>query len=186
MTTVPKCEFDAAKVVAEEIRSFDDSARQRILRWAAESLGMAAQVATPNVTFQAQVPSVRPVAVATPGQALDIKTFVGSKQPKSDVQFATVVAYYHRFESSERRESIGSDVLQEAARHTGRPRLSNPTMTLNNAKSAGYLNSTGRGQFSISTVGENLVAMTLPGGPAGDSQTPKKAKKKSKSARAKK
>ena len=34
----------------------------------------------------------------------------------------------------------------------------------NNAKGAGYLDCTSRGEFTINSVGENLVAMTLPGG----------------------
>ena len=37
-------------------------------------------------------------------------------------------------------------------------------MTLNNAKNQGYLDSAERGAFQINSVGENLVAMTLPGG----------------------
>ncbi|WP_425905918.1 hypothetical protein [Nitrobacter sp. TKz-YC02] len=36
-------------------------------------------------------------------------------------------------------------------------------MTLTNAKNAGYLDSAGSGKFKLSSVGENLVAITLPG-----------------------
>jgi hypothetical protein len=41
-------------------------------------------------------------------------------------------------------------------------------MTLTNAKNAGYLDAVGNGKFKLSSVGENLVAITLPNdsGPA--------------------
>jgi hypothetical protein len=53
-------------------------------------------------------------------------------------------------------------------------------MTLTNAKNAGYLDSAGSGKFKLSSVGENLVAITLPGdGGPGRGQN-NGAKKKSK------
>ena len=42
--------------------------------------------------------------------------------------------------------------------------VANPGKTLNNAKSLGYLDSSSPGEFTINSVGENLIAMTLPGG----------------------
>jgi len=117
---------------------------------------------------------------------LDIKSFVAAKAPKSDVQYAATVAYYYRFEAppERRRHTIDGDALQEAARLAGRPRLSNPRATLNNAKTLGYLDSTSPGEFGINSVGENLVAMALPGnGEAGARGKTKKAKKTKKSGR---
>jgi hypothetical protein len=98
-----------------------------------------------------------------------MKTFVATKAPKSDVQFAATVAYYYRFEApaASRRETIDGDTLQEAARLAGRSRLGNPRATLSNAKTLGYLDGNAPGEFSINSVGENLVAMTLPGTPEG-------------------
>jgi hypothetical protein len=81
------------------------------------------------------------------------------------VQFAATVAYYYRFEAppANRGETINGDTLQEAARLAGRTRLSNPAQTLRNAKNLGYLDGGSPGEFAINSVGENLVAMTLPG-----------------------
>jgi len=45
----------------------------------------------------------------------------------------------------------------------GRARLENPGQTLRNAHHGGLLDrGEGRGLYVINTVGENLVAMTLP------------------------
>lgn len=54
--------------------------------------------------------------------------------------------------------------MKEAARLAGRPQVERWGMTLTNAKNAGYLNAVGPGEFKLSPVGENLVAISLPGG----------------------
>ena len=53
-------------------------------------------------------------------------------------------------------------------------------MTLTNAKNAGYLDAAGSGKFKLSTVGENLVAITLPDREEAESRKAfkKSAKKK--------
>ena len=110
---------------------------------------------------------------------------VDSKQPKSDVQFAAVVAYFYRFEASveNRHNSINATILQEAARLAGRRRPPSALKALNNAKGLGYLDSAERGQFQINSVGENLVAMPLPG---SDSEKPRRKSSSKKSSKTKK
>ena len=87
-----------------------------------------------------------------------------SKKPRSDIQFATATAYYYRFEASpdQRKDSINAEVLQDAARLAARARFAHPVMTLTNAKNQGYIDQAGRGAYRINSVGENLIAMTLP------------------------
>jgi hypothetical protein len=59
---------------------------------------------------------------------------VAEKQPKSDVQFAATVAFYHRFEAPvhHRKDSINAEDLREACRLVNRERLKKPLQTLNN------------------------------------------------------
>ena len=104
-------------------------------------------------------------AHVTPGRARDIKFFVDEKKPKSDIQFAAVVAYFYSFEAPQtnRKETITADELQEAARLAGWKRFDRPAVPLNNAINQGYLDRAGRGEFWLNAVGENLVAMALPG-----------------------
>jgi hypothetical protein len=168
-------DFDVAKAVADQLKGIEKERQQRILRWVAESLSLELGIA-PALDQRAGEMSAPPGgAHISHGDAhvphrharpADIKSFVDSKRPKSDVQFAAVVAYYYRFEApvESRRESIDAQALQEAARLAGRRRSPKPLATLNNAKNLGYLDSPERGQFRINSVGENLVAMTLPGG----------------------
>jgi hypothetical protein len=113
------------------------------------------------------------------------------KAPKSDRQFAAVVAYFYQLEAKphDRRETIDAAVMKEAARLAQWPQVQRWNMTLTNAKNAGYLDAAGGGKFKLSSVGENLVAITLPGdgGPGrGPSNSQKKKSNKKSSTKKKK
>lgn len=181
-------DFDIGKAIFDKLKDLPPERQQRVLRWVAEGLGVphAAITALPTQISGAQ----NPPQALHPGQpgttsGTDIKTFIANKAPKSDQQFAAAVAYYYRFEAplAERRESIDGDLLQEATRLAGRSRLSSPRATLNNAKGSGYLDSSTPGVFTINSVGENLVAMTLPGGGEAGGRQAKKPKAKKKKAK---
>jgi hypothetical protein len=161
-------DFDTAKAIFEKLKDVPAERRKRILSWVAEGLGV--ELRQPAPAHNPQPPAHPPPPPAPPAAqgGTDIKTFVAAKAPKSDMQFAATVAYYYRFEAppAQRHDSINGISLQEATRLAGRARMSNPNKTLNNAKTAGYLDSESAGEFTINSVGENLVAMTLPGGGA--------------------
>lgn len=170
MTTQTQSDdFNIAKGIFDQLKDLPAERQQRVLRWIAEGLGASLTEALAPPAQAAAVPGSlsSPPSPATGGTGTtDIKTFIAAKAPKSDNQFATAVAYFYRFEATptQKRDSISGDVLQEAARLAGRKRLANPRATLNNAKAAGYLDGASPGEFTINSVGENLVAMTLPGG----------------------
>ncbi len=179
-------DFDISKDIFDKLKDLPPERQQRVLRWVAEGLGVQISTMVPQqaaLPGASTPPKMSPEVSSSIGQATDIKSFMGAKSPKSDIQFAAAVAYFYRFEAppAERRDSIDGSFLQEAARLAGRKRLSNPRITLNNAKSAGYLDGTSPGEFAVNSVGENLVAMTLPGG-GGETpvrQTRRKKGKKS-------
>jgi hypothetical protein len=167
-------------------KDFKPDEQQRIFRWVAEKLGLPQPFASsvhvvpppsgipPGVT-QPAPPSGPPAPAGTK----DIKTFIVEKDPKKDVQVAAVVAYYYRFEAppAERKDAINKEDLQEAMRLAGRARFNNPLQTLANAHIVGLLDrGSEKATFTLNSVGENLVAMTLPG-TGNTALRPKKAKK---------
>jgi hypothetical protein len=164
-------EFDAAKTISDLLKDIDKDRQTRILRWVAESLDISLHVRTTSQhgadggAIENAIATRSTSPQSHIGKAADIKSFVESKNPKTDIQFAAVVAYYHRFEApaDDRKDTISAEVLQNATRLAGRARFSKPLATLNNAKKQGYLDAADRGSFRINSVGENLVAMTLPG-----------------------
>ena len=88
-------DFDAAKAICDQLKGLDKDRQHRILRWVAESLdlvlngrtapyeGAAGHKVTVEATHE-QGSNTQPL----PGRPQDIKTFVESKKPKSDMQFA--------------------------------------------------------------------------------------------------
>lgn len=187
-------DLEAVRIVATTLTGFGPEEQERIIRWARERLGLGPVLRNPpdSLATQPSAPGRSPrLAESTDtAQSLaptkDLKTFVNDKSPKSDVQFAATVAYFYRFESplEQRKNEIDAAILQDACRLTGRARLKHPSMTLNNAKNLGLVDSgTEAGKFTINTVGENLVAMTLPGQSGGPAKShkhrkPKKATKR--------
>lgn len=111
-----------------------------------------------------------------------MKSFIAEKGPRSDNQFAAAVAYYWRFEAPEgsRKNRITAADLQDACRLAQRSRLGRPRQTLVNAAGMGYLDRVAQGEYSLNTVGENLVAVTLPGGGASPPQVARASKGKAK------
>lgn len=163
-------DFDVAKSIVSQVKDLPSDRRERIFRWVAESIGLLALPSRPTAPTPAHLAAPASQSAEGPsleiGGSRDIKTFISSKEPKGDTQYAAAVAYYYRFEApaAQRRDTINASILQEATRLTGRPRFTSPRNTLNNVKKAGYLDSSSPGEFSINSVGENLVAMTLPSG----------------------
>lgn len=178
-------DLEAVRQLVTTLEKFDRNEQERIIRWAREKLGLSAsQQTTPTTNSQNNLQTNVQV---TDTRNKDLKSFINEKNPSSDMQFAVTVAYYYKFEApeNEKKDSINSEILQDAARLASRKRLGNPGQTLINASFNGMLDKTDeKGAYKINTVGENLVAMTLPSG--GGSKIIKKNKKTQKKKSAKK
>jgi hypothetical protein len=179
----PSDEFDAVRMVVEILKDFKSDEQSRIIRWAQEKLGFVggAHTAVPGfATPGMAIPGVGGPANRVGGK--DISSFMQAKNPTNDVHFATAVAYFYAFDAPEvnRKLEISASDLQDATRLCGRARLQRPITTLHNAVARGYLDKgSTRGTFKINTVGENLVAMSLPTGPvSADAPRSRPARKK--------
>ncbi len=178
-------DLEAVRTIVQTLEKFNSEDQKRIIRWAQEKLGISAVGTPPQiippVTGIQITPQVTTHGIPS-GQPTDIKAFVNAKNPRSENQFAATIAYYYRFEAPEieRKESIKAEDLLEACRKCGRSRLKNPGTTLRNSHYAGLLDKIDRGSYTINSVGENLVAMTLPGAISDDSSKRKTKKKTTK------
>ena|SRR5438105_15698553 len=183
--------FAALRTVIDTLQPFDPADQERIIRWACEKIGLKPQNPTElhlPLAPGAVSPPITPVVPAD-GSRKDIKSFVDSKNPQSEVQFAATVAYFYQFEApeTERLMNISKAELVEATRKTNRKRINHPTQILANAHSQGYFDKAERGRYALNTVGENLVAMTLPQADgARSAKTPKRRKPSKKAAKKKK
>ena len=173
--TKPTDDLDAVRTIVEALETFQADDKERIIRWVLEKLKLSSTPLTQpqSDATPAQTGAVPPRTSLAPK---DLRTFVADKLPKNDVQFAATVAFYHRFEAApdQRKDTIVAEDLREACRLANRERLKDPLQTLNNACKLGLLDRASRGAFAINSVGENLVAMTLPSGPGQSTRQAKK------------
>lgn len=183
-------DLKAVRSIRNALDGFSNDDRERIIRWARESMGLTTgpPPAAPRPITPAPVALHVPAPPATASHApRNINKFVNEKNPKTDMQFATTIAYYYKFEApeNERRDEIDATFLRDACRLAGCPgRLVKPLATLNNAHANGLLDrGATRGTFVINSVGENLVGMTLPG---DASQTARPRNRRAKAVRKKK
>jgi hypothetical protein len=171
----PPDDLEAVRAVVDALRAFPADDQRRILRWAQEKLGLPGSSVVPTQVATATPTEEGGATTATSLRSRDIRTFLQEKRPSSDNEFAAAVAYYFAFEApdAEKKSEIKASDLQHAARLSGRQRLKRPIVTLHNASKRGYLDKgRGRGSFRINTVGENLVAMTMPGLGGADAAVP--------------
>lgn len=177
----------AIKTICDALEPFDENERERILRWASERLGIKN---IPVQTTQVQQTTVPPVAgqqVVTSTGGKDIKTFLDEKNPTSANQLVAAVAYYYKFEApaNEKKNSINADDILEACRKGQRERPKHSNQILVNASAFGLVDKVGTGAYEINSVGENLVAVSMPTAGHGNSGS-KRTATKSKKATAKK
>lgn len=177
---MPKSDdFEAARAVIAALEGFEAADQERIIRWAREKLNLSVTPPTPpQDTLRHDLPKAPPATSLHTG-IKNLSSFITDKNPKNDVQFAAAVAYFYNFEapSDKRKVEINATDLQDATRLAPRKRFKNPGQTLRNARNLGLLdNGSQEGFFTINSVGENLVAMTLPSGASGK-ENPRKPTK---------
>lgn len=172
-------ELAAIKIIVEALQPLDGKARQRTLAYATQSLGINAP-APPNAPSPPDPSSDESGGqgdTPPPPTVADIRSLKDQKQPGTDVEMATLVAYFLKHEASEaeRKDEIGTEDIETYFVQAGYPLPNNKAYTLTNAKKAGYLENASRGKYKLNSVGHNLVAHNLPR--SGSEAAPKPRKK---------
>jgi hypothetical protein len=178
-------DLDALRAIITALDPFDESERERIMRWASEKLGIKSftPVTTPGLPAATHNQNTPP---ATPGSGIkDIKSFLTEKNPTSANQLVAAVAYYYKFEApvAERKNSITKEDLLDACRKATLERPKAPNVVMVNAAKYGLVDNVGTGAYEINAVGENLVAVSMPTaghGNAGKKRNGGKSKKAAK------
>jgi hypothetical protein len=186
-------ELQAIKTIAETLEPLDKETRQRALEYAMQHLG----ITLPKQPIESQATTLTSTAAAAspahPVQAAikpitDIRTLKDQKQPSTDIEMATLLAYYlkHLAPDTDRKDEIGTDDIETYFVQAGYPLPTNTAYTLPNAKKAGYLEKGSYGKYKLNSVGHNLVAHNMPRTDNTAGTKPKKKKNASKKSAKKK
>ncbi len=172
-------EINAMRQIATALDPLDATARKRVIRYVLDQIGLGSSVANEE-SAPADI-EVAPIAEASEARvtrdhasrapdirAPDIRALVAQKRPKSAIEMATLVAYYLAELAPDKSDTVSVADLEKYFKQGAYPLPKVVRFTLTNAKDAGYLEATGRGQYKLTPVGHNLVAHDMPsdGSPA--------------------
>lgn len=194
-TTIEQ-ELKAIKTIAEALQPLDVEARRRALSYAMQHLNLSAPF-TPSVRPTEQPAQVEALAnrsvaagqsFAQSGRVVDIRSLKEQKKPTSDIEMATLVAYYLRHEApeDEQKAEVGAEDLEKYFVQAGYPLPAEKKYTLQNAKKAGYVENASRGKYKLNSVGHNLIVHGLPRSETTALSKPKRRKVPTKKAVTKK
>jgi hypothetical protein len=110
------------------------------------------------------MPDVTAVDAPPESSTADIRSLRETKQPKSGVEMAALVAYYlsELAPAAERRDAVSAADLEKYFKQAQYRLPQRIDMTLHNGVASGYFDRTGRGEFRLNPVGYNLVTHGLP------------------------
>lgn len=159
-------ELKAMSDIIAALSELDGSAKVRVVKSVLELLGI-----TPNATETLMQPTrtLQPDEVidtsTTPkstSETIDIRMLKEQRKPKSAIQMAALVAYYLQEIApiEDRKEVINAhDIVKyfKLAPYNLPTGKNGAADTLNNAKRAGYLETSGTGTYKLNLVGYNLV-----------------------------
>lgn len=178
-------EVEAIKAVLNALEPISPSARSSVLEYVVKRL----QVSLPAMPGSPMTaPAVMPIASGAPqrqspdqtAEVTHIKQLKEQKKPRSANEMASLVAYFlaELAPANNRKKTVNAKDIETYFKIAGYPLSEHIQMTLPNAKSAGYFDAAGEGEYRLNAVGHNLVVHSMPRGAAPATTKARKRSKK--------
>lgn len=162
-------EIEAIKSVLSALEPLQPDVRKNVLEYVLKRLNISVSKSSSGSAQEIpeddlEIPATPAVATGRSRGATHIKALKEQKNPKSANEMAALVAYYlsEVAPAAERKDTITSNDIKTYFKIADFPLPKVLRMTLGNAKSAGYLDSTGDNEYKLNPVGYNLVVHNLP------------------------
>lgn len=178
MTEAIDREIAAIKEVLAALEPLDAGIRANVLDYVLKRLGIPAPAQGSSDSASAGL--APPPPAQPPGGAVHIKAFKEQKKPRSANEMAALVAYYlaNVAPAAERKQTVSARDMETQFKIAGFPLPKAIRVTLQNARTAGYFDSAGEGEYRLNAVGHNLVVHNLPRGDGSKVSAPKRRRKK--------
>lgn len=175
-------EVEAIKSVLSALAPLSPKARVSVLEYAMKRLDIITATVPPvGETPPAELHHLKGEVVSSVlgESSIHIKEFKETKKPRSANEMAALVAYYlvNMAPQSERKETVNQGDMETYFKIAGYPLPKQIRVTLQNAKTAGYFDAVGSGEYRLNAVGHNLVAHSMPRGSSAESK-PRHSRKK--------
>ncbi len=148
-------ELNALQTALNALKPLDAEDQQRALNWLASKLGLTTPTSGDQGAGSWAGQEVSTDGGTGPGKLGTIKQFLKDKSPDNDVGRTTALAYYLTHAGG--KDTVTAADLSKARTDAALPSF-NVSRGAGNARSAGYLTTTGkRGNLKITSIGESLV-----------------------------
>lgn len=157
--------------IVTALEALDPKTRQTAVDAACSHLGLQTVKDTPSApspsppsTLTQPLHASPPPHSHTTATRVDIRTLKQEKNPGSVKQMACLVAYYLQelAPEGEKKETVSTADLEKYFKQAGFKLPKALDQVLRDAKSSGYFESAGRGEYKLNAVGYNLVVHGLP------------------------
>lgn len=179
-------EINAIKAISDALEKLETEERARVLAWAQSKFGGAVPVFAPHVNTAQPTPSIAPIKTHAPKKAKTSKKtktvismdktlnlqpqgkqsaiqFAGAKAP-SNVREKCVVAVYYMRDILELKK-VTLQAVFTFFKSVQWPTPTDLKNTLQQAGSAGWLDTANSEEIKLTSLGENLVEHSLPAKP---------------------
>ena len=158
-------EIEALNSITPVLDALEPDSRTKVMIFLMGRLGTVGTLPTPAPGPADQNGSEKVAREKAKAKVTDIRELRAEKSPKSDVEMATIVAFYLQEEAppAEHKDTLNKSDVEKYFKQAGHKLPERAEFTLNNAKNAGYLDLVGKGKYRLNPVGYNLVAHNLPG-----------------------
>lgn len=171
-------EVEAIKTVLTALNPLSAKARASVLEYVVKRLDLSA-LQKDQLQMSSQATTAMTLQQVTTSGTPHIKDFKEQKKPRSANEMAALVAYYlaNIAPSVERKATVNQKDIETHFKIAGFPLPRQVRMTLQNARTAGYFDLAGDGEYRLNAVGYNLVAHAMPRGKSGPAVTRAKPRK---------
>ncbi len=169
MTENNDTELQAIQKLISALEPLDQDARARVIDYVFRRLSLGSRQGGHGLEFLTLTPAAAAGSAASSGSSApamnDVRSLKEAKAPQTANEMAAVAAYYlsEVAPSAERKAEIEASDIKKLFKQADFPMPGKATMTLVNAKNAGYLDpGSDRGTYRLNPVGYNLVVHKLP------------------------
>jgi hypothetical protein len=174
-------EIEAIKSVLQALTPLSAKARASVLDYVAKRLDLVVPEALRIEGRTGEAPDRKREEKETVPQQeeLHIKDLKDQKKPRSANEMAALVAYYlaNLAPQPKRKQTVNQKDVETYFKIAQFPLPRHIRAALPNAKTAGYFDTVGAGEYKLNAVGHNLVVHSMPRGRAASAKASRPRKK---------
>jgi len=176
-------EVEAIRTISSALQPLDDHGKQRVIEYVLKRFSLSgSQTLTPSQSPTISKSAQDFLAESSFSEVTHIRQLKDVKKPKTALEMAALVAYFlsELAPQDERKPTVATRDMETYFKIAGYRLPTALQQLLGNAKSAGYFDLVGTGEYKLNAVGYNLVVHNLPRGEGSSPAVSSRRKRRTK------